>query len=105
MKIKIGNKKRETSGEYIGRPSPLGNPFFMESEADRNRVCEKYETWLNEKISSRDQTIMNELDQLLSLSLREEGVILLCWCHPKRCHAESIKNALVRLYESKEKNQ
>ena len=42
MTIKVG-KKWDRGAVYVGRPSPLGNPFAMKSEADRDRVCDAYD--------------------------------------------------------------
>jgi hypothetical protein len=45
-----------TSGEttiYIGRPYPLGSPFFMKNESERSVVVDKYRNWLREEIKKR----------------------------------------------------
>ena len=38
MKILITNKKAGGRGVYVGRPSPLGNPFALRDEAEREQV-------------------------------------------------------------------
>jgi hypothetical protein len=36
--ITVGNKKLGARGIYVGRPSPLGNPFPLQCEAQRSAV-------------------------------------------------------------------
>jgi hypothetical protein len=74
--------------------SPLGNPFFLKNvndDAERDTVCNMYNGWFDYK-SQHDPVIKNELNRLLLL-YKVHGVLrLFCWCSPKRCHAETIKN-------------
>ncbi len=96
LNIFIGNKKFGcTKGEYVGRPSPLGNPFPLLSEEERDIVIEKYKSWIETKINQGDEKILRELLRLRDLALRPEGVILLCWCAPQRCHAEVIRDMIL----------
>lgn len=93
IKVMIGNKKLGDKGEYIGRPSPLGNPFFLKNESDRAQVIEKYETWLKSMVQEENKVVA-ELRRLAKLSERPEGVTLLCWCAPLACHGDVIKKYL-----------
>lgn len=97
MEIKIVNLKRIKSGlgfVKCDRSSPLGNPFVMRSEVDRNEVCNKYDEWFNEKISSKDEKVLVELRRIWKIG-RELGIVqLACWCSPSRCHCETIKKFL-----------
>lgn len=95
MPIEIGNLKNGDVGEYVGRPSPLGNPFPMKSEEDRDRVCEEYALWLGD-MSGRNICVMDELKRLKGIYKEEGSLTLLCHCHPKRCHAESIRDMLLK---------
>lgn len=87
--ITVG-KKWDKGAQYIGRGSPLGNPFVMASEADRDSVCEQYERWLHERVEKYDPKVVAALSRLQRLA-REGDVILGCFCAPKRCHGETIK--------------
>ena len=66
---------------YVGRPTRWGNPFHMHSEVARNLVCDQYENWIMapEQLSDR-------------VAIRRElrGKDLVCWCAPKRCHADTL---------------
>ena len=89
--IRVGH--RWEGGEYIGRGSPLGNPFRMDGERTRDRVCDQYEAWFAEKVEARDPTVMRELRRLYQLA-RKGPLTLGCFCAPKRCHGQTIKNYL-----------
>jgi hypothetical protein len=68
----------------------LGNPFYMNSENERNLVCDKYEIWFNENLPK----LLPRLNQLNELYQKYGKLNLYCWCAPKRCHAETIKRWL-----------
>ena len=97
VEIRVLNKRLVADrGEYVGRPSPLGNPFKLERESDRESVIERYEVWLHEKIRTRNKVVCDELNRLYKIA-RDSGVLeLLCWCAPKRCHADVIRFVLLK---------
>ena len=92
--IKVGHKWVKKS-EYIGRGTPLGNPFVMENDsiAERNRVCDSYEDWFNTEIENKNEDILEELRRLYRIAIKED-LVLGCFCYPKRCHGETIKRFL-----------
>jgi hypothetical protein len=98
MVIRVLNKRDTgTRGEYVGRPSPLGNPFKLECESDRDLVIARYEVWLRERIAARDKRVCNELNRLYDIA-RDTGLLeLVCWCAPKRCHADVIRTVLLEV--------
>lgn len=76
-----------TGARYVGRPTPLGNPFRIGRDGTREEVVRKYEAWFRERIRS------NRRFRAIVENLR--GVhALVCWCAPKRCHAEIIASYL-----------
>jgi hypothetical protein len=81
----------------IDRTGPLGNSFYMRSEAQRNAVCDQYAEWLISQISHKNQKVCTELNRLYELHRQYEQLRLFCWCAPKRCHGESIKAALEKV--------
>ena len=94
--ITVGHKW--TSGsEYIGRGSPLGNPFVMKdkSEAERNRVCDEYIPWLDDQLQ-HNQVVINEMNRLFQMALNV-NVTLGCFCSPKRCHGDTVKEKLEQM--------
>ncbi len=93
MKITIGNRRKGDQGEYVGRPSPLGNPFPL-GPRSREKAIAQYREWLEEKVRQRDPAVCGELDRLYKLA-RAGEVCLVCWCHPLPCHAEVIRQTLL----------
>lgn len=64
---------------YCGRPSPWGNPYPVFRERDRDWSCSRYEAWLRAR------------PELIERAKRElRGKDLVCWCAPKRCHADLL---------------
>ena len=79
--------------EYVGRPSKLGNPFPMRKEADRAKVVEQYTAWLRSQYAAKGP-VRKELERLLSIA-RRQPLELVCFCAPKSCHADIIRNAII----------
>lgn len=99
--ITIG-KKWDKGSIYIGRGSPLGNPFVMQSEEDRDFVCDKYQEWFDTQINQKNEVVLKELRRIYNIA-KYQDVILGCYCYPKRCHGETIKRFLDK-YLDKEKH-
>ena len=79
MGIHVVSKRTfKGDGIYVGRPSVLGNPFKMQSEADREKVIREYRVWLWERIKERGK-VFAELVRIKKLT--EQGdVHLVCFC-------------------------
>lgn len=98
--ILITNKKDGKSDSdtfYCGRGSPVGNPFkltYPDTEESRNKVIEKYKIWINCKISENDKDIIRYLEKMNEHHIKYGIVKLECYCHPKRCHCEIIRDIL-----------
>lgn len=88
MNCKVVNRHYEEFDVYIGRGSLLGNPFPIDDSKGHTRkiVIAWYKIWLWERI--KDGTIT--LDYLRSL----DGKRLGCYCAPKACHGDIIKDAV-----------
>lgn len=83
---KVLNKRKggvPASAVYVGRPSPYGNPYVMKAESERDAVCDAFEAALARKFE-RDPSARERLKEAL------RGKDLVCWCAPKRCHAETL---------------
>ena len=70
--------------KYIGRPSPLGNPFVIGKDGTREEVIEKYAVWLDNKIFRGEIS-----DEYLA---EYSGKRLGCFCAPQPCHGDVIKD-------------
>jgi len=89
-----GMKPDPVNGIFlIDRRTPVGNPFVLYDEAQRDEVCKKYDVWFYE-VGLRDPKVLDYLKQIKSHLDRYDKVTLLCWCIPKRCHGFTIKKWL-----------
>lgn len=99
MSITVVNKYKHAPTEndvYIGRGSALGNPFT--SIRDRNTKAEfisdapieDFEIYLEQKIAEKDKKICDELNRIYKM----DEVNLLCFCKPKKCHGDIIKEVI-----------
>lgn len=101
MKLNIANKYRpETfiNGQdiYIGRGSPLGNPFPIGAKyGSRDTVIEMYKEYLSQEVNKDNKIILKELDKI-SNTLDICDVNLVCFCKPKRCHGDIIKEIVMK---------
>ena len=106
MAIKVVNKRNHqaTSEDYyIGRGSPLGNPFTGTKKIEntkaefqvnsRKEAIEKYSEWLDERIKSKDVHVRNSLNEIY-LMAKAGNVNLVCYCAPKACHGDIIKRII-----------
>lgn len=63
----------------IGRGSIWGNPFVLNDDGTRDEVCINY--WAYYKLKPSLQRKINLL----------KGKVLVCWCHPERCHGDELR--------------
>lgn len=70
---------------YIGRGSPLGNPFVIGEHGTRPEVIAMYHTWLKNKLIEGDPVITTAMRDL------HEQSILVCFCKPVACHGEVVE--------------
>lgn len=83
--VEVVNRREHPFDVYIGRPSKWGNPFVIGKDGNREQVIEKYrELILNQP------KLMRELYEL-------QNKILGCWCKPKACHGDILKELVERL--------
>lgn len=80
----------------VDRRSWFGNQYEMLDESQRSDVCNKYKVWFYSELY--DSGMQAEL-VLLKDKLKKYGKLnLFCWCAPKRCHADTIKEYLEKEY-------
>jgi hypothetical protein len=77
-KTTVVHCKHASYDVFIGRGSIWGNPFVIGQDGTRDEVIEQYRTFL---LSRPDL-----LDRLVEL----RGLVLGCWCKPKRCHGDVL---------------
>lgn len=102
LNIKVGNiKEYGLTGTlkgrkhiYIGRSgngykSPLGNPYHIGRDGDRDEVVVKYKSWLWKQIQENNYQVINELKKIAYYATTNE-VVLVCFCAPLACHGDVI---------------
>ena len=72
---------------YCGRPSRLGNPYWMKDESQRNIVIEKCD-----KDVKFHEVIKELKEELIKRNITK--VHLGCFCYPRACHCDIIKREL-----------
>jgi hypothetical protein len=98
--IRIARKGQGLGGVYVGRPTPLGNPFRLEREDQRNEVVARYATWLEQELHRGNREVARALEELYRRLKRQGALTLLCFCAPRRCHAEVIAEKLRLMAEA-----
>ena len=104
-KINIVNSRTHASTNndyYIGRGSVFGNPYTSKDIAktkalfkcsSKEEAIEKYKTYLNKKILDKDKEICDKLNEMYLVLLKTD-INLVCYCSPKKCHGEIIRDIL-----------
>ncbi len=100
LRIRVARKGQGFQGFYVGRPTPLGNPFRLLREEDRDRVVNQYATWLEHQVRQRNPEVSRALEELYRTLKLRGNITLLCFCAPKRCHGEIIAEHLRRKAEA-----
>jgi len=92
---------------YIGRGSVLGNPFthlppsvikmryrdFVKFVPTREDAITAYRKYLLDKLDSKDKAICDAMNVIYKMA-KTGDVNLLCYCVPKLCHGEIIKEII-----------
>jgi hypothetical protein len=79
----------------VDRSSVLGNPFYMQTERQRNEVCDEYAEYFKQQLF-KNQAFVDELQRLITVYRHYGKLELFCWCAPKRCHAETIREFIIK---------
>ena len=95
--ITIVNKHHGSSGVYVGRPTVLGNPYTLEVYTRTDAIA-RYRIWLRQQWQ-RQGEVHAALLQLARRYHERGELTLLCWCAPRRCHAEVIREAVLGIVQ------
>ena len=110
MSVQIINLRTPQYYDFrCDRQSPIGNPYFMHNEGERDLVCEKYfkvfdqimhDASLADNAKARGMTgtvkeFRDYIHRIEKHHATHGTVTLACWCSPKRCHCETIREWLI----------
>lgn len=100
-KFHYKNKRFPKHTFYCGRGSPLGNKTPIDEINDRDKVCEIYKEGAFDKYENRsfDEKETNQYLDMLE-QLMETDIYLLCYCYPRRCHCETIREILYKFRDN-----
>ena len=102
--IHVGNKIRGAEGIYIGRPTPLGNPYTAKLHGLGQHVATveesiwRYEEWLAKRIVMNDRMVCDALNDIYESALKKPTT-LVCWCAPNPCHGDIIRKVIINRHE------
>jgi len=105
--IKVVNKYTHkkninSTDKYVGRPNVLSNPFTSKTLGqtlakyqckDRDESVAKYEEYLLAALKDGNKAIKDEMNLIYQMAQKGD-VNLICFCHPKKCHADVIKKMI-----------
>jgi len=102
LTVRIVNKKtNKQEGFYIGRGSPVGNPFsFSKSKyettyvGDRDTSIIEYEKYILEKMKYNN-SISNFINECCIELLSKNIIILICFCKPLPCHGDVLAEIIL----------
>lgn len=103
MSITVVNKYRITPAKtdiYVGRGSPLGNPFIIGTHGTREEVIDKYKVHLAKATKLYQADVCNALNNIMSRHLKGEPVRLVCYCKPQACHGDVIKDMILKFIDN-----
>ena len=93
---------------YVGRPTPLGNPFthlavaHTKAEhhvATREEAISSYRVWLRTALRVPFSEGRVAFQTLVDLRFRHGHLTLVCWCAPLPCHAHVLAEEVMRWIE------
>jgi hypothetical protein len=95
--ITIVNTHHSSSGVYVGRPTVLGNPYTLQAYTRTDAIA-RYRIWLRRQWQVGG-AVKEALLELARAYTERDELTLLCWCAPRRCHAEVIRLLPISLRE------
>lgn len=102
--IRVLNKRNTDRGIYIGRPTPLGNPFTHLTYGSaphrvnsRDEAVEMYRKWVVRELETNSEA-KTQFDSLVA-QVRTGNLDMICWCAPLACHGDVLKEMIQRVLD------
>ena len=115
--INVVNKyKHAPTGNdlYIGRGSVMGNPYTSKpvektkAQFQADDVMDsimKYEAYLKQEIMKGNKQITEVINTLIEIEEMGETVNLVCFCAPRPCHGNVIKDLVLGIIKERKKHE
>ena len=81
----------------VDRGTVLGCPYTLENhydDSERERVVQLYKDYFYKRVNDKHDLEFQEELLILKKMNEKYDIALACWCYPKICHAEVIKEYL-----------
>jgi len=80
----------------VDRKTVFGNKFPISQTGSRVKSCKLYDDWAQRRMAARKQ-YWYRITQLRKMHQSGINLRLLCHCWPKQCHAQTIRNLILRV--------
>lgn len=93
--------EQQRAATYVGRGSPLGNPFKVKPYGphERGASIPLYERHLRAALERGDARITRAMRAIRDRARAGEAQALMCFCAPRACHTEVIARVALELLE------
>ena len=101
--ITVVNKYKEPNNIYCGRGSILGNPYYFDKSAisdskykvaTREEAIDKFREYFYAELDRGNTNMLHMLEYIKQQEKEHGNVNLGCYCKPKACHCDVIKEYL-----------
>lgn len=82
----VGNPK----GQYIGRGTPLGNPFKVEKGRTKRQALDQFRKWALNTLQDQNHPFTVAAKDVKQRHDAGEEVKLICSCPPTACHGDVL---------------
>jgi len=96
ISIRVANRKNTREGRYVGRPTPLGNPYRVEAFGREGAVRRYRDRFARVKGEEKVARVLAALEREAET---RKTLTLLCWCTPELCHAEVVAEEIASQLE------
>ena len=98
--VNMNNHEPTEYDYYIGRPSPLSNPFTHKNNTKfakfvvntRDEAIELYNSYFDKNLKTEE--FQDAINEILEMHKKYKKVNLVCFCKPKSCHGDYIKHKI-----------
>lgn len=63
---------------------------------DRHTVINMYAVWLQEQVDENNTKVIDALNKITEAH-KTGNIVLVCWCYPERCHADVIRDMIMKM--------
>ena len=80
--------------------SPVGNPFVVGKDGDRDTCCDAYEKYVFSGLIWSNKKFVEWINERIWEYEDGKDIELVCGCKPQRCHGDSLRKLIIDLATS-----